>query len=84
MRKLNKLNKTGFTLTEMLVVIAILVILASVLAINVGKYLAQSTATSDKVDGQVTQMKNSNASKIGDLQNYGFVDGKKQSTSVGG
>lgn len=48
MKKINKTNKIGFTLIEMVLVIAIIVILASALALNVSNYLnrAKNAASS--------------------------------------
>ena len=43
MKKLNKSRK-GFTLVEMVLVIAIIVILAAVLVMGIGSYLARAQA----------------------------------------
>ncbi len=48
MKKLNKSRK-GFTLVEMVLVIAIIVILASVLVIGLGTYLDKAKAAASSV-----------------------------------
>lgn len=50
MKKIQK-NKKGFTLIEMVLVIAIILILAAVLIISIGNYIskAQSAAASVKI-----------------------------------
>ena len=48
MRKIGK-KKAGFTLVEMVLVIAILVILAGVLVIGIGSYLNRATKTASSV-----------------------------------
>ena len=48
MRKLNKSRK-GFTLVEMVLVIAIIVILAAVLLLGIGTYLNAANAAADSV-----------------------------------
>lgn len=72
MHKINKSRK-GFTLTELMLVLAIIFILAAVLAINVGGYLSNSNSTSDKIDSDVTSLSSSNADRTTQLNSYGFV-----------
>jgi len=48
MKKIQK-NKKGFTLIEMVLVIAIIVILASVLIISIGTYLEKANVAKAKV-----------------------------------
>ncbi len=48
MRRLNKSRK-GFTLVEMVLVIAIIVILAAVLLLGIGTYLNAANAAADSV-----------------------------------
>ncbi|MBQ4191574.1 MAG: type II secretion system protein [Clostridiales bacterium] len=48
MRKLNKSRK-GFTLVEMVLVIAIIVILAAVLLLGIGTYLNAANAAAESV-----------------------------------
>ena len=48
MRKMGKTRK-GFTLVEMVLVIAIIVILASVLVIGIGTYLNKAKRAADSV-----------------------------------
>ena len=42
-------SKQGFTLVEMMLVIAIIVILASVLALSIGSYIARAQAAASSV-----------------------------------
>ena len=49
MRKIGKTRK-GFTLVEMVLVIAIIVILAGVLVIGIGTYLNRAMATTSSVN----------------------------------
>ena len=65
-------KKDGFTLVEMLLVLAIILILASVLALSVSSYMNRAHDASDAVDGQVTTMKTDNSTKIAKLKDYGF------------
>ncbi len=68
MRRLKK-QKTGFTLIEIVLVIAIIVILASVLIISVTSYINQANAVSDNVQSKsATFASNNNAI------NSNFVD----------
>lgn len=71
MHKIKKSRK-GFTLTELMLVLAIIFILAAVVAINVGNYLSNSNSTSDKIDGSVTALASSNADRTTQLNDYGF------------
>ena len=48
MTKIQK-SKKGFTLVEMVLVIAIIVILAAILLFGVGKYLAAANAAADSI-----------------------------------
>lgn len=49
MKKIQK-SKKGFTLIEMVLVIAIIVILAAVLVMNIGTYLNKSKSAASSVD----------------------------------
>ncbi len=49
MRKIQK-SKKGFTLIEMVLVIAIIVILAAVLVMNVGEYLNKAKSATSSVE----------------------------------
>lgn len=49
MRKIQK-SKKGFTLIEMVLVIAIIVILAAVLVMNVGTYLNKAKSATSSID----------------------------------
>lgn len=74
MHKINKStsNKKAFTLVEMLMVVLIILILAAVVAINVGEHLMRSRNASDVVDNKVTSMRDTNAERSGKLAGYGF------------
>ena len=48
MKKINK-NKKGFTLIEMILVIAIIVILAAVLALGISNYLQKAEASASSL-----------------------------------
>ncbi len=48
MRKINK-NKTGFTLIEMVLVIAIIIILAVIVWFNVAEYMAKAKSATSKM-----------------------------------
>ena len=61
MKKKHKKSKAGFSLTEILLVVAILVILASVFAFSVTKYL-------DVAHGKSIEAEASRQSAIGDIQ----------------
>ena len=49
MRKIQK-SKKGFTLIEMVLVIAIIVILAAVLVMNIGQYLDKAKSATSSVE----------------------------------
>lgn len=55
MRRINKMGKSGFTLVEMVLVIAIVVILATVLLAGINNYIvnANNRAASVAVHGDV-------------------------------
>lgn len=48
MRRINK-TKRGFTLIEMVLVIAIIVILAAVLVMNIGTYLGKAKSATSSI-----------------------------------
>ena len=62
MKKFNK-SKYGFTLVEMVTVIAIILILASVLFFSVLKYTKESDAAKKKVDSKASQFSSGALSK---------------------
>ena len=71
MRRLNK-HKTGFTLLEMLLVIAIIVILASVLALSIGDYIRRANAAKTSTSSQVSIAKSNIVDKENGLKDKGF------------
>lgn len=72
MRKLNKHSKKAYTLLEMALVIAIIVILAAVIGIAANKYLQTSKSASSKTNSAVSSMKASNSATAQKLKGYGF------------
>lgn len=50
MKRLSKFSKKGLSIAEMILVVAIIVILASVLLFNVGKYLKYLELDSYKIE----------------------------------
>jgi len=68
MRLLRKNRRTGFTLIEMVVVVGIIVILASVLFIAASQYLKQASTVKNKVS-----VNNSSFSSLNNDINSDFV-----------
>lgn len=64
-----KKQKVGFTLIEIVLVVAIIVILAGVLIISVSTYLDQANEVADNVDSQSATFESKN-----DAINSNFVD----------
>ena len=71
MQKLNK-SKKGFTLLEMVTVIAIIVILATVLIYAVNKIIEVSKDARDNASNKVETMKQTNAEMSSKIKTYGF------------
>ena len=71
MKQISK-SKKGFTLTEIVLVVAIILILASSFAIGIAQYLDTSEAASDQVDASVQALSENIAAKEEKLSNYGF------------
>ena len=65
-------TKRGFTLVEMLLVIAIIVILASVVAINVGSYITRSQRAKNEKSEEVSTLKSGISVQESFLGSYGF------------
>jgi prepilin-type N-terminal cleavage/methylation domain-containing protein len=72
MHKISKNSKYGFTLVEMTMVVAIIVILATVLTINIAEYFDTTDRAVNTMNSQVTAMHRSNASQNSALADYGF------------
>jgi len=68
MKRLKK-QKTGFTLIEIVLVVAIIVILASVLIISVTTYINQANSVSDNVQSKSATFESNN-----NAINSNFVD----------
>lgn len=72
MRKINKTNKRGFTLVEMVLVIFVIITLAAVLGINVATYLSAAKGASEDMTSDVNNMTATNAERIDKFSDYGF------------
>ena len=71
MKQINK-NKKGFTLIEIILVVAMIVILASAFGLGVAQYLETSQAASDNVDQSVAALSDNIKTKENSLKYYGF------------
>ncbi len=71
MKQISK-SRRGFTLTEIVLVVAIILILASSFAIGIAQYLDTSEAAADQVDQSVEALSNTIANKENKLKGYGF------------
>ena len=71
MRKLIK-NKKGFTLVEIVLVIAIIIILASALVINLSDIINNGKAAGSSIDEGVSQMRGNISASEDKLAGYGF------------
>lgn len=71
MKKIAK-NKKGFTFTEIVLVVAIIVILASAMLLGVQEYLDTADAAEADVNASVEMLSNTITAKENDLKNKGF------------
>lgn len=72
MHRINK-NKRGFTLVELLLVIVIIVILASVVSLSVSDYIRRAKAANSSVSNAVqASVRDNISSRENKLKNYGF------------
>ena len=71
MRRLSK-NRKGFTLVELVVVLCIIVILASVTALSVSTYIQRAQDAQDSVSDEVNAAKNNISMSESKLASYGF------------
>ena len=71
MRSLSK-NRKGFTLVELVVVLCIIVILASVTALSVSTYIQRAQDAQDSVSDEVNAAKNNISMSESKLASYGF------------
>ena len=71
MRKIQK-RKVGFTLVEMVLVIAIIAILASVLFISVNKYLDTARSAENKVNSDNSSFSSANSQINQDFISLGY------------
>jgi prepilin-type N-terminal cleavage/methylation domain-containing protein len=72
MQRIYKKSKHGFTLVEMTMVIAVIVILATVLTINIAEYFNTTDRAVNTMNSQVSVMHQANASQNAILSEYGF------------
>ncbi len=71
MKRLHK-NSRGFTLIEIVIVIAIIVILASVMFLAVSTYVNRAKSTKDKVSAQQSEMESANMQINQELVDLGY------------
>ncbi len=71
MKKIAK-NKKGFTFTEIVLVVAIIVILASAMLVGVNEYLTTAHNAEDNVNDSIDNLTDTIADKENDLRNKGF------------
>ena len=71
MHRISK-SKKGFTLLEIVTVVAIIAILATVLIFAVSKYIEVTSKAKDKAGEKVSQMQGNNAAMSSKLKTYGF------------
>ena len=71
MKRISK-SKKGFSLTEVILVVAIIVILASAFAIGIADYINTSEAASDAIDQSVEDLSNNISTKEAELEGWGF------------
>lgn len=71
MKKIAK-NKKAFTFTEIVLVVAIIVILASAMLVGVNDYLNTANKAQSNVDASVEALSNTITDKENDLKNKGF------------
>ena len=71
MRRVYK-SKAGFTLAEMVLVIAIIVILAAALALNVADWLNTSKEAESRVNASAAAVSKDAATSEAMLKSYGF------------
>lgn len=71
MRRLSK-NKKGFTLVELVVVLCIIVILASVTALSISSYIQRAQDAQDSVSDEVDVARNNISLSESKLASYGF------------
>ncbi|OPZ85590.1 MAG: putative major pilin subunit [Firmicutes bacterium ADurb.Bin419] len=71
MHRFNK-SKKGFTLLEMILVVCIILILASVVIAGVRGYIKKSNDVSNNLSSVGTSVHNANASYESKFVNYGF------------
>ena len=71
MKKIAKNNK-GFTLVEIVLVVAIIVILAGAMLFGVNEYINTAHAAESDVNASVDELSNNITAKENDLINKGF------------
>ena len=71
MRKITK-NKCGFTLVELIVVVAIILIIAGVTALSISTLLKRAQDSDDSINDEVEVAKNNISVSEHKLASYGF------------
>ena len=71
MKRISK-SKKGFSLTEVVLVVAIIVILASAFAIGIADYINTTEQASVKVDQSVSEISDNISTKESQLTAWGF------------
>ena len=71
MKKIAK-NKKGFSFTEIVLVVAIIVILASAMLVGVNDYLNTANKAESNVTASVEDLSDNITAKENDLKNKGF------------
>ena len=72
MHRINKINKRGFTLIEMMMVVALIIVLASVLFIAVGDIYNRAKSANDTVEASRTELVNGRNASERSLAAYHF------------
>lgn len=70
--KIIRKSKSGFTLLEMIIVVAIIVILAGVIALNIGTYISKAKEKSNRADSSRESVMTNIASSEARLGELGF------------
>ena len=65
-------NKRGFTLVEMVLVIAIIVLLAAVVGISVSEYIKMGNSGEDEVHSQRIEFQSNNSAKNEQFKAMGY------------
>ena len=72
MHRIDKNSKRGFTLIEVIMVVALIIVLASVLFIAVGDIMNRANSANDTVEASRTELVNARNASERTLGNYHF------------